>query len=328
MSLHLYPEMKKLLICFSLFVFHSSLCHAQDTIVLRDGQKMSVKIVSVNDFVIYTIPPGDKLLYFRRKKVRRIKYSDGVTYTINDTVRPNWKPYILVSGGASLPTFNGYGGEQFSYNVENDYPPLTSGYAKNGSIFSITGGINFSPKWEITGMFSNIRNKFDAGPIMDEADDLSIHYIGSINAIGNNYYYNNYSWLLGFTKNAEGKHVSFGFSLMVGELITTVPALHATGVYYMTGPAGNQTTYNSYFTMNSETQNDFSVEIGIHADVKIAQHIFLRAMADLQFSGLSEAGNYEITDVANGNMLYSGAYAIPGFFVSLFNTTVGLGYRF
>lgn len=275
--------MKKLFIIFSLFSFHFSLLHAQDTLALN-----------------------------KKKKEK------------------TWKPYILVSYGACLPTFDGYGGNQFRTDFEYG-PQLSSGYARNGSIYNAAGGLTFSSGWEITGMISTIHNQFDATGVMNETNDYAIHHLDNINATGNNYSYTNYSWLLGVTKNSTGKYVRFGFSLLAGKMITYISPMNATGLCYYntnTGAGNSQTIINSYVTMNPETRQNFTLELGIHCDVTLIKHIILRGQVALQFSELSEYGTYQITDMANGNTLYSGGYAIPTFLVSLFNATLGVGYRF
>ena len=319
--------MRKFLNLFLFFILHSLVCNAQDTLVLRNGEKMGVKVVSVTNRITYSTPHDSNLLHIAGSKVSYIKYGDGSRYKLHpDTGNVELQPYILVSGGVALPIFDGYGGNDFRNSDEEEI--LSSGYAGNGLLFSVMGGIPFSPKWEITGMVSNIRNRFDATPVMNEANDFSIHQIGNISAVGNNYYYNNYSCLVGLTKSSAGKYGSFGYSVLIGELITRVPALQAHAETSINTYSGSQTFSNSSFNMDAETQYDFAVEIGIHCDVKITKHTFLRGMTDMLFSKLSPGGPFEVVNMTSGNTLFTGNCDIPAFFVTLFNTTIGMGYGF
>lgn len=73
-------------IYFSLFIFHSSLCLAQDTLVLKNGQKMGVKVISVVDRIQYSIPPDTKQLSIGFSNVNYIKYKDGSVYHVEQAV--------------------------------------------------------------------------------------------------------------------------------------------------------------------------------------------------------------------------------------------------
>jgi hypothetical protein len=90
--------MKKLFIYFSLFIFSFSLCSAQDTIVLKNGSKMAVKIVSVGDFVVFNQPPNQQDQRMDNSKIYYIKYADGSKYTIN-------LPDVFTKNGSFIYTF-------------------------------------------------------------------------------------------------------------------------------------------------------------------------------------------------------------------------------
>ncbi len=288
---------------------------------------MGVKIISVGNKIQYC-PAKNDTVSIKFTKVDHIKYKDGSIYTIrtnSDTTRGKVKPYILVSGGVCLPSNTGYGGS--SYLSESYDEGNTSGYAISGSIFSVTAGVTFPSGWEITGMFSNFRNQFNATSLMSEASIFSVYYSSNLNGTGGNYYYNNYTYLLGVSKSTRGNFVKVGFSLLLGALITTIPTMHATGVYYLNWPYGGQTVYNSNITMNSDVQADFMLDIGFHCDVNITKHVFLRGLTEIQISDLSPSGVYEAQDMSTGNIVGSGYYKIPGFSVLLFNATLGIGYR-
>jgi hypothetical protein len=332
--------MKITLLYFSLFVFHSSLCVAQDTLVLKNGQKMAVKVIYVAPDIIYSIPPSDKQKLMWRSKVSYIKYSGGSIYTINtnanDSAWRKWKPYILVSGGLNKPwSFSGYGASSYYSNYDGyGY----SGYASNGSDFSLTGGIKNYRGWELTGSFSYIRNQLDASGYMTEtiADFFlspnNIGHLNNVNAIGS-YYYNNYALLAGITKSwGRAPNVSFGISLLFGDFITYTPALYgiASGYSY-----NGTNSVSDYFNMNSETQGNFIAEFGLHLDIPIEKHFFLRFLAEFQFSGLKNGGGYQYVDITSGNTIYSGTYSggangfnYSSFFVGLTDLTAGVGYKF
>ncbi len=76
--------MKKLLVCFSFLVFHFSFMQGQDTLVLIAGEKLPVKVISLEGpWVVYTIPQNDKQQSISQSKLEYIKYKDGSRYTIS-----------------------------------------------------------------------------------------------------------------------------------------------------------------------------------------------------------------------------------------------------
>jgi hypothetical protein len=76
--------MKKTLLYFSIFIF--SFCKAQDTLVYKGGQKVAVKVISVGDRVIYSMPPNGAPQSVSQSKLAYIKYKDGTRYTIQESV--------------------------------------------------------------------------------------------------------------------------------------------------------------------------------------------------------------------------------------------------
>jgi len=249
-----------------------------------------------------------------------------------DSTKNKWISYILFSGGISRPwTFSGYGASSY-YSNSDGYG--YSGYAENGSDFSLTYGLKNQRGWELTGMFSYIRNEFDASGVMNEtvANFLGGNggvYINNVDAIGN-YYYNNYSLLAGVTKSWGNQNVNIGITLMIGDFITYTPAMHAIA----SGETNNPDSV--YFNMNSKLQSNFVAELSIHVDVSITAHFFLRLLAEYQLSGLMNGGGYQFIDMTTGNTLYSGTYASSSsfsrvnasLFVGLTDITFGLGYKF
>lgn len=359
--------MKKLFIYFSLFIVHSSFAQTQDTIVLRNGQKMAVHVLFIGYFsepqdtlvlrnqpanvtsigyrIFYRISPDTQKMSIRFSKVMYIKYKNGSIYTIHteprdrDKTRVKIEPYLVVSAGTSHPwTFSGYGANTYNNNPEDGYG--YSGYAYNGTDFSLSGGISIIRGWSVIGMFSYIRNQFDASGIMDETvadfylNGNGVISINNINAIGN-YYYTNYSFLAGINKDwAWHKKVGLGIGIMFGDFITRTPALHglATG-FAMDGYNITQTPASDYFNMNSEKQTNGVTELNFHMNVFVTPHIFIRAQVEFQLTGITNGGGYQIVDVNSGNTVYSGYYSgsdlnSSGFFVGLTDATVGVGYRF
>jgi hypothetical protein len=338
--------MKKQLIYFSFLLLSPSFSFAQDTLVLRDGKKMAVQVTFVGYKIFYCIPPSDQKMAIGFSKVEYIKYKDGYIYSINtrklnenDTIPlVKLEPYLLVAAGTSNPwTFSGYGADSY-YNGYDGYG--YSGYALDGSDFSFTGGVNIIRGWGVIGMFSYIRNQFDASGIMNETvnnffiNDNDIISINNVDAIGN-YYYTNYSLLLGINKDwLWHKRVGFGLGLLFGKFITHTPALHGTATgFAMDGNNITQTPATDYFNMNSEVQTNSVTEMNFHINAFITHHIFIRAMLEFQLTGLANSGGYQIVDIPSGNTLYSGSYMgssyrYSGFFVGLTDVTLGVGYRF
>jgi hypothetical protein len=339
--------MKKLLLYSSLLVLSSSLCKAQDTLVLRNGQKMVVKIISVGNRISYSIPPDDRQMSVGLSKVRRIKYGDGTGFTNNDDHRNNnhsredtikLKPYIVFSGGFADPwTFSGYGASSY-YSSYDGYG--YSGYAINGFVVSVMGGISLSNSgWELTGSVAYIRNEFNASGIMSETianfgqwgnfgvygDDEDF-----VNPIGT-YYYTNTLIMAGVTKNWGKRKAHFSLSFLVGDMITYMPAMK--GIIQLSSNYTATTPY--YFEMNSLMQNNGIFQLGINEEYDITKKIFIRGSLEFELSGLDNHGGFQYTDM-NGNVVHSGNYndysTVPwgysNFFVGLTNLTAGIGFKF
>jgi hypothetical protein len=254
--------MKGFISVFISMVFWFSICQAQDTIVLKNGKKLGVKVISVVENIVYSIPPSDSQMLFNRSKIWYVKYEDGAISTINPKVdRGNniGRPYFVFSGGINIPILGGYGGNTYDDDIE-DYG--YSGYANNGSILSVTSGIKLSRIWEFTGMFSYLRNEFDAAGFMNETYNIFIWNtippgkgieVGNIIARGS-YYYKNYSLLFGTTRDIQNKYGEAGISLMVGYFITYVPSIIG-----ITTPLVSSEKY--YFNLDSESEANFILEL-------------------------------------------------------------------
>jgi hypothetical protein len=346
--------MKNPLLYFLLFIFHFSFGQKQDTLFYTNGSKKAVKIVSVNNEITYGRPNTDSLWKASLSSVNYIKYSDGGIYRIgqapkatvtiyNAPSEDKWKcvPYILVSGGTSSPFLFGYGNNV--YAVQDDETGNWSfndaGYAKSGTTFSATAGLVIYHGWEITGTFSYFQNGIDATGYMNKTAALFIDNLNrptasestcipitNVSTTGT-YTYTNYSILYGITKSWENKNVGFGLSFMLGDFINKTPE--------MTGVATYQTGYtypytNTYYTLNinSQTQNNFAFEIGMHLDVKITKHLFLRGLLEYEYSTYSTGGSYQLVDMNSGNTFVSGGYYGNNLNISLFNATAGVGYKF
>lgn len=324
--------MKKLLIYFSLLVLSSLLCQAQDTLVLRDGQKMVVKIISFTNKVVYSVPPSDKEIAISQSKIEYIKYSDGTKFTIYHASESIHKePYIVMSAGYVQPsTSSGFGAS--TYNPDPEYRYAYSGYANTGEDVSLTGGFKISNNgWELTGMVSYIRNGINATGVLNEtmADFyLAIPNVYNLTAVGN-YYYSNIPVLVGFTKNWGGNVVRVGMHMLGGVLITHTPGM--TGDF-TTFPytAGNYTVPYS-FSLKSQTQANVIFDMGFNLDITLSKQIFLRTGIDFELSGLDNHGEYEIQNLANGNVTsgtYKGSTNNPSsFLLRQINLSLGLGYK-
>ena len=347
--------MKNLLIYFSFFIFSFSLCSAQDTIVLNNGERMGVKISAFkNDEIIYTQPPSEILMALYTYQVNYIKYANGAIYTItrsrvataskHDSSAYEWKltPYVLVSGGTCSPFPIGYGVS--SYAVQDDATGNWSfndaGYAKSGTALSVTAGLIIYKGWEMTGMFSCIQNGIDgngymtktAALLIDSPNPWSSAYSPTFMPITNvstsgTYSYTNYSILYGITKSWEGRSIRFGISCMIGDLINKTPAMTGTATY-QTGQNGVY-TYN-YYTMqlNAHSMQNFAFEMGMHLDIKITKHLFLRGLLEYEYSTYSTGSSYQLVDMNSGNTFTSGTFYGNNLVIALFNATAGLGYKF
>lgn len=333
--------MKKTLFCFLLFSFNFSLLQAQDTLFLRNGQKMGVKVVSVTDKVIYTVPPDDNPMYIKSSKVSYIKYKDGSIYTCkkNDSVKIV-KPYLLVSSGLSSP-FGSYSGN--SYN--NQDPPEEysySGYASDGYTYGVTAGLNTKWGWEITAMFNEYKHPMDAAGFIQENAAIFMNgtYTSTPNGDGivtvnksstaNKYYYNNSSFLIGITKNWGTPNVSLGISMMFGSLTSNLPDI-TSHVTYQIYNYPNTDTYQGYLNTVSNQEHHFDFDMNLHINVKVWMHIFARAMFDVQFSSTNTGTGYELINY-NGNVVQQGAFGRfnepTNLFIGTLNLTGGVGYEF
>ncbi len=160
----------KYLLYFSLLVFHFSLCKAQDTLVYKTGEKVGVKVISINGGkVIYTLPPDEKQLSVNQAKLYYVKYKDGSRYSIVQSKSPSNKGALGISGGIgfsfitwALPNSNAFNmsGELFykiltispAYNLTFDYNVANHfSFGLSGAYQSLTDnpyldGTNFT--WE------------------------------------------------------------------------------------------------------------------------------------------------------------------------------------
>lgn len=75
--------MRKFLFIFSLFIFSFSLAKAQDTLVYKTGEKVAVKVISVDKLnVYYTISPNESSVFVAKSQLEYVKYSNGLVYSI------------------------------------------------------------------------------------------------------------------------------------------------------------------------------------------------------------------------------------------------------
>jgi hypothetical protein len=333
--------MKKSLIYFSLFILHFSFCFAQDTLVLKTGQKISVKVISVVNEVVYSLPPDNKPISMNSSKVSYIKYSDGTIYhTDSFTSREEEKnsfqkkitPYLVVSWGVCQPFFS-YGGSSYTTDYEEfEY----SGYASGGTIYSLTAGIITLHGWEVTFMYSDYKLGFNSTGFLTENAAISLNNRilndGSPAEVENAYTKNKYSinnsgWLIGISKNWGTPKLYYGLSMMAGQLITNLPALQG----YCNMDANGLTP--EVYTLNTASYQNtsFDFELGMHVTIKITHHIILRGDANIQISGSDMGTQFQFLNQDGKNML-SGSFGVTdeptSVSVGLANATIGIGYQF
>lgn len=75
--------MKKFLLVIILF---SSICHAQDTLVFKSGERKAVKILVMGDKITYCIPPNTKKYSIEKTDLANVVTSDSSTYIINNKI--------------------------------------------------------------------------------------------------------------------------------------------------------------------------------------------------------------------------------------------------
>ncbi len=342
-----------LLAAAGLFIFHSSFAQTHDTLFYKDGFKRAVQIIEVGREISYKVPPSDTIWTVERSRINYIKYENGV-YSVDqpktyDNTTPwgheflkQMHPYILISVGASYPFPYGYGDNSFAnQNDAGNWSFNDVGYATGGSIYSVTTGLILYKGWEITGEFSRIQNGIDANGYINKpaslflgtrngwagASDPVFMPITNVNVIGS-YKYNNYALLFGIGKNWESRRFGFGFSIMIGSFITQIPAMHGIATYntYQYGTITSTTYY--FLNTNSPSQKNFDFQLGMHLDIKITHHIFLRGLMEFQNSNYGTGGDYELTDMNNGSIFKSGEYYGNSLVIAIFNFTAGLGYKF
>ena len=342
----------KLILFILLFpFFYASLVSAQDTIVLKTGQKKRVQIVSVGNEIVFKLPPSDTLRAYYPNEVGSIytitrpdnsapvPLSVPVPGQSEEPVKKIIEPYMLVSGGGSFPVPNGYGGTPtYYFNYFSAQQSAYSGYALNGYTYGVTAGLKLTHGWEVMASYSQFVHGFDASGYLNENADIFIngHYIagtgypGDDNAYTNNtYYYKNYCLLIGGAKNWGGQVVTFGVGMMLGEFTTNLPAMQG---YYTTEQYvnGGYSPVNYYFNTNSNQVSKFDFELRMHVDVKVAHHIIIRGMADIHFSTTDLGTSYELLDT-NGNKIVSGSFTYynqnNSIYAGIGNLTIGVGYE-
>jgi hypothetical protein len=331
--------MKKFILYFSFFVLHSSLSWAQDTLFFINGDKKVVNVISVGpEEVIYSVPPSDEQISIGRRHIDYIKYHDG--YKFDNKYTSRVKPFFMVSGGKSvpMPVFQGYGGNYFNTDPEEfGY----SGFASDGTIYSVLGGIKSKSGLGITGKFSVYQHGFDAQGFMTQLVYMYINNYAQINGNSINipkatatgtYHYNNYSGMIGIEKDWEATgFLAFGLNFSGGELVTNMPAIQGIAEvqeYY------SPTYYTNYYlNINSEQMKSFIFEMGSHIDITLLHHFIIRGSANLQFSAITNKGGYQLVDMTNGSTFYYGSIYADGnhpigLFIGLAEVSVGLGYEF
>jgi hypothetical protein len=178
-------------------------------------------------------------------------------------------------------------------------------------------------------MFSFIQNGFNASQLMNQIGRFYV-YEGENVTVPGNYYYNNYSYLLGVTRSWEMHRAVFGISLMLGMMEMNTPDMQGSGEYY---DYTSSTATSCYLNVTPQVQHNFDFDLGLHADFKITGHIFLRGLLDFQLSQASFSGGYQTIDASNGTSINAGSY--PAFnagsnsvLALFFNATAGLGFKF
>ncbi len=150
--------MKKYLLYFSLLVFHFSLCKAQDTLVYKTGEKVGVKVISINGGkVIYTLPPDEKQLSVNQAKLYYVKYKDGSRYSIspnNQSIRPTYPRFNIGAGiGVGLITWALPNSNVFNFGGDESYDILTVSPAYN---LTLDYNILKTFSWGICGAYQTL----------------------------------------------------------------------------------------------------------------------------------------------------------------------------
>jgi hypothetical protein len=103
--------MKKLFPFFLLFIFHLSLCSAQDvdTIVYRNGKKITGKVIIVGkDKIAYITPPDSTQTEISTWRLDYIIYPGGIRFAFTGKEKPPAATassiYLCADGGLSVPS--------------------------------------------------------------------------------------------------------------------------------------------------------------------------------------------------------------------------------
>lgn len=93
------------------FVFHFSLCQAQDTLACKNGKRIVGKVLSVGkDKVTYIIPPDSTHRFIASWKMDYISYPGGTKFNFTERQRTGLPTatsfYIAADAGASIPAAN------------------------------------------------------------------------------------------------------------------------------------------------------------------------------------------------------------------------------
>jgi hypothetical protein len=121
-------SMQKIVLYFSLFIFHFSLCFAQDTLVYKTGEKVAVKVFYVNgDKVIYTFPPGKKQEIVKLSELDYLKYEDGNKYSEELQAKQDSIDYVLKAKQDSIDRVNKPYYRPININIGFGYSPEFDG---------------------------------------------------------------------------------------------------------------------------------------------------------------------------------------------------------
>lgn len=98
----------KFLVLAGFFIFHISICHAQDTLACKNGKKIVGKVISVGkDRVTYIVPPDSTPQFIANWRMDYISYPGGTKFNFTEkrksTMPSETSLYLSADAGASVP---------------------------------------------------------------------------------------------------------------------------------------------------------------------------------------------------------------------------------
>ena len=252
-----------------------------------------------------------------------LSFSRVCAFSVNDSAtRHKFLSRLQISFNAGLSVPLGHYGSDMPYlgSTIDDY---FVGFASLGFTGDFTGSLRIVRTLHFIAMASLIHQPLNASGLLEE------NGFGSNNLnVSGNYSYNHISFLFGPAWSFPSKNYSFGFRLLLGELLFNVPSIKATGnytSYQIINYKYYYSTQDCNFNFHSNYNKNYIGGLGLTYQKTISQHVFLSLNVNLLFSTIQFDTPCTITDMSGNYVGSSALYRSTN--VTMSDFTLGIGYN-